>query len=533
MRKKNIVIAGAGFAGQSALRHLLRRRKSLGDGYKLVVIDKNTYSEFLPMLPDVAGGWIDPKQLRFNIEKFTCKAGAEFIKGRVESAKLSNGVLRLDSGRNVDFKYLLVAAGAETNFYGNKGLSDKCRRLDSIQDALDIKNQLIALLKERSVLNIIIIGAGYTGVEIATNIRYLLAPYKRDFSIYIVEKSGEILAALPVRIRINIQKEIDKLGIKVITGDSLKSYDGENAMLESSGEIKSAFCIWTAGVKTPSFIDTIEAQKTRTRLKVDEYMRIKEPFYPNVFVAGDAAGFEGTGTDAPLRMAVMFSIEQGRIASENIIRGIKGQSPKCYKPLDLGYLVPMAHGKAEGIVLGKRMHGALGYFMHYFMCMHRSQWKNKPGIIKDFIRKMTSGFIKNNKGVEMDIREWASIPLRFGLGVMFAAHGLQKTHGLFNGPGIKNFSEMLSGLGFVQPLIWAYLAAYTELIGGICLLIGLATRISALLLFALIAVAGVMVHLKNGFFLMNGGIEYTFIIACMCLSLAVLGTGKLGLSKKL
>ena len=133
----------------------------------------------------------------------------------------------------------------------------------------------------------------------------------------------------------------------------------------------------------------------------------------------------------------------------------------------------------------------------------------------------------------MSIKAWASIPLRFSLGVIFIAHGLQKAYGLFAGSGIKNFSNMLSSIGFVPPLLWAYLAAYLELIGGFCLLIGLGTRIFSGLLFILIAIAAVTVHLRNGFFLMNGGVEYTFIIAAMCLSLAILGSGKFGLNKKL
>ena len=128
---------------------------------------------------------------------------------------------------------------------------------------------------------------------------------------------------------------------------------------------------------------------------------------------------------------------------------------------------------------------------------------------------------------------WASIALRLGLGIMFAAHGLQKAFGLFGGSGIQGFSALLSNLGFVPPVFWAYVATYVELIGGVCLITGLGTRIASGLLFILIVVAGVAVHLKNGFFLMNGGIEYTFIIACACIALMFLGSGKLSINKKL
>lgn len=128
--------------------------------------------------------------------------------------------------------------------------------------------------------------------------------------------------------------------------------------------------------------------------------------------------------------------------------------------------------------------------------------------------------------------DFASLVLRLGLGAVFIAHGLQKTFGFFNGPGIKGFSEMLAGLGFSSPLFWAYVAGYVELLGGFCLIIGFLTRISSTLLLILITVAALKVHLAKGFFLANGGFEYTLIIACVCAALIILGAGKFSLNQK-
>lgn len=126
----------------------------------------------------------------------------------------------------------------------------------------------------------------------------------------------------------------------------------------------------------------------------------------------------------------------------------------------------------------------------------------------------------------------ASLILRIALGIMFMGHGAQKVFGLFAGPGIKGFSQMLSGLGFQPPAFWAYLAAYVELLGGLCLILGLGTRIASLLLLIVIIVAAIKVHLAKGFFLSSGGFEYTFIIMSACLALLLLGTGKFGLNRK-
>jgi len=122
--------------------------------------------------------------------------------------------------------------------------------------------------------------------------------------------------------------------------------------------------------------------------------------------------------------------------------------------------------------------------------------------------------------------------LRLALGIMFVAHGLQMAFGLFGGSGVKGFSQMLSGLGFAPAILWAYVASYTVLLGGLFVIAGVQTRLAAALLLIFILTAGVSVHLRKGFFLSNGGFEYTFIIAAICLALILLGPGKFNIFNK-
>ncbi len=122
--------------------------------------------------------------------------------------------------------------------------------------------------------------------------------------------------------------------------------------------------------------------------------------------------------------------------------------------------------------------------------------------------------------------------LRLGLGIMFMAHGLQKAFGLFSGPGIKGFSEALSGLGFGYPVFWAYIAAYTELIGGLFLILGLFTRGASALLLILMLVAVFKVHAKKGFFLSQGGFEYAFVIICALVAVILSGPAEYSVIKR-
>lgn len=122
--------------------------------------------------------------------------------------------------------------------------------------------------------------------------------------------------------------------------------------------------------------------------------------------------------------------------------------------------------------------------------------------------------------------DWGILVLRLGIGIMFVAHGLQMVFGLFGGPGVKGFSGMLSSLGFFPAIFWAYVASYTVLVGGLLLILGVQTRLAATLLLIFILTAAIKVHLSKGFFLSNGGFEYTFVIAAACLALILLGPGK-------
>lgn len=126
----------------------------------------------------------------------------------------------------------------------------------------------------------------------------------------------------------------------------------------------------------------------------------------------------------------------------------------------------------------------------------------------------------------------ASLVLRLGVGIMFMAHGLQKTFGLFGGSGIGGFTNALAGMGFSPASLWAYLAAYTELVAGLFLVIGLCVRSCAAALLIVMLVALVKVHLAKGFFLSAGGFEYIFIIMTICIALLFLGGGKFGITKK-
>ncbi len=123
--------------------------------------------------------------------------------------------------------------------------------------------------------------------------------------------------------------------------------------------------------------------------------------------------------------------------------------------------------------------------------------------------------------------------LRLCLAVVFIGHGMQFAFGAFGGPGIQGVSSMLTNLGFKQVLFWAYLSAYTQLIAGILLALGLFSRFAAFSIFIFMIVAVIKVHLAKGFFMQSGGFEYNFVLICICIVLMLSGSGKFGITPKL
>ncbi|MCX5710642.1 MAG: FAD-dependent oxidoreductase [Candidatus Omnitrophica bacterium] len=358
---KKIIIIGAGFGGLEVARILSKRR---GD-VEVTVIDKKETSDFLPTMPDCIGRGIRPQYLSYPIKTLAAKFHFSFIKGEVSEIDLQKkSISTLTSTLTYDF--LIIASGSETNFYGNEDRKRNAYKLDDVNDV----EKLLETVKNCAFDNYIIGGGGYTGVEVATNLRLALNRMKKPGRITIVERAADILGPLPAWMKGYVKDNFKRLGIEVSVNSAVEKIDYDKTLL-----------IWTAGVKTPAFIQNLQAEKNpQGRIKVDEYSRLNE----SCFVIGDAAYFEYKRNY--LRMAVQFAIFQGRAAGKNIIRSIKGKGLKEFKPVDLGYIIPMANNHSCGTVFGLNLKGILPTMLHFVMCIYRSYGlKNRFGIIKDLL----------------------------------------------------------------------------------------------------------------------------------------------------
>jgi len=369
---RRIVIIGAGFAGMAVVGTL----KHSGNDFEIVLIDKKKTSDFLPALPDTIGRSIYPKYLAFNIEQFARQQRTKFIHSQVTAVDLEKKQVFLSS-LVLDYDYLVIASGSETNFYGNSNIKENAYKLNSVEDA----QLIISALSGGQYSNYIICGGGYTGIQAATNLRLFLRKQKKEGRVIIVERANSILGVLPEWMKQYTLENLKKLKIEILLESSIEKIEEKKVFLSQGKVFDQALVIWAAGVKTADFIQNLDLEKNpQGRIKVDEFLRVR----PDCFVVGDAANF--SYKNSYLRMAVQFAIFQGSLAAENIIRSIKGGNLRKYRPIDFGYIIPMANNRSCGTIFGINLKGYLPTFFHFMMCIYRSiGLKNKLGIVKNLL----------------------------------------------------------------------------------------------------------------------------------------------------
>jgi NADH dehydrogenase len=371
---KKVCIIGGGFAGLTAAIRFSRS----GLDFEGTLIDKKETSDFLPTLPDCLGRDISPDCLTYKIETICEKAGFKFVNDEVVSVDPERKEVVVRAGR-FNYDYLIITSGSDTNFYGNENIKKYAYKLDGATDA----EKIISKLKETEYQAYVVGGGGYTGIEVATNLRVFLNRLKRPGRIIIVERAPAILGPLPEWMKSYVSANLKRLDIDILTASQIEKIEDKNVYVSGGKVFENAFVVWAAGVKTADFIQNLKAKKNpQGRIEVDEYLRLDEYCY----VAGDAAYFKDK--NIYLRMAVQFSIVEGGLAARNIINSIKGRDVVKYKPLDMGYIIPMANNMSCGTLLGVNVRGVLATMLHFMMCAYRS-WSLKNGfcILKGFVKK--------------------------------------------------------------------------------------------------------------------------------------------------
>jgi len=281
-----IIVLGAGFAGLRCSQILSRYFPN-----QVTLIDKNNYHLYLPLLYE-----LNEKKVKLPI-----KTGAKFIQKEVNNY------------HEIDYDYLVLAVGADTNYYGIPGLKERALSFKTLED--------IKKLKKIPSGEILIVGGGVTGVELACELALKL----KNERIKIIESKPQILMSLDADLRRKAEKRLQKLGIEILTKHHLKAVKNQSVVLENGQVLPFDNLIWTGGV-------------TLGQYKVNNYLQVKGE--KNVFAVGDcASAYPGL---------IRPAMEQAKVAALNIKRSIKRRPLIAYQPKFRGIIIPLGGCYAIG-----------------------------------------------------------------------------------------------------------------------------------------------------------------------------------------
>lgn len=354
-----IIVIGGGFAGIKAAKEL---RKNLLDNHEIYLMDKNEYTTMLPNLPEIVSGRLNKEDITEDISNLIPR-GVNFLKEKITEVNFDER--KIVTGNNeYDYDYLVFALGSTTNFFGFKDNLDKVNVLDSLEAAKKVRQKFLEHIESRNEINLVISGAGFTGIELACNLYDLAKSKGKKINVTMVDLFKKVLPMLSEKSANHVIDKLNRMKFKICTENQVNNFDGSDIVLKDGEVIKDVFFCWCSGVKVPLKPDGKYDTLPDGRIIVNEFLNLEN--YPEVYIAGDAAAIKD-GKGNMLRRAVTFSEMSGKHAGKNISAIINGKESTVFKPIDLGWIIPM-YITSVGVVMGVEVRGRIGIFMHYFIC---------------------------------------------------------------------------------------------------------------------------------------------------------------------
>lgn len=357
--KKRVVIVGGGFAGLNLAKKLRKCNQ-----YQVVLIDQNNYHLFKPLLYQVASAGLDPSDVSFPFRKvFRAKKNIFFRMGRMLAVHPEQNRLETSSG-SIHYDYLVIATGCVPNFFGIKDIEKYAWPMADVRDSLRIRNTKFYNLERamiaptdtdrQTMLNIVIVGGGASGVEIAgamAEMRRYIVP--KDYPgvdialmhIYLIEGRDRLLANMSSKTSAGCLQVLKEKGVEVLLGISVTDYRDNQVYCSDGRVIRTANLIWTSGVKSEVIKGIENSQKEhRGRILTDNYNRIKG--FENIFAIGDVAFVDDPLYPAGYPQLARVAISQGQRLAANLIALANDRPMKPYRYVPIGVLATVGRNRA-------------------------------------------------------------------------------------------------------------------------------------------------------------------------------------------
>ena len=390
MNRPNVVILGAGFAGLTAA-------KSLGKFSDVTLVDRHNFQTFLPLLYQVSTAGLAADHVAYPIRGALRKTGVKFKMGSPISIDHKNKIVKLDSSETISFDYLIIAVGSATNDFGIRGVSEHALGMKSVNEAIEIRAKImrrfedLCRLEDQTRLSIAVIGGGPTGVEMAGAIAELKrGPLMSDneqaakrMDISLIEAGPRLLPSFSEKLSARTKKDLEKLGVSVLTNASVKSVKPNSIEFMKQKSIPAEITIWAAGVTGEPIIKKLSVPIKSGRIEVENTLQVNG--HPNIFAIGDVAGAVGAN-DRLLPMVAPVAMQQGKFVAKQIARFLNRENLSEFKYKDKGSMATIGRHKAIVEIGNFRMAGLLAWYswlwLHLFYLLGG---RNKVGTMVDWI----------------------------------------------------------------------------------------------------------------------------------------------------
>lgn len=378
----HIVIIGAGFAGLETARGLANAP------VRITLVDKNNHHLFQPLLYQVAIAGLLPSQIAQPVRTiFRKQKNLAFQMGEVTEVDLNEKYIKLN-GSVIAYDYLVISAGARTNFFGFDTLEEYGLQLKDLDTAVKTRNHLLAMFeqashegdaeKRKAMLTFVIVGGGPTGVETAGALSELIThvmkkDYPRldlnDAQVILLEAGANLINPYPDELRNATLKLLQNKKVDVRLNTKMQGFNGQRVTLGDGSAIETQTLIWTAGAKAVEIIDSLGVeQASMGRVRVTPSLQL--PQFSEAFVIGDAA-FLVNGNGQPLPMLSTVAIQQGQATAKNIRRMVEGKEPLPFHYKDPGLLATVGRNAAVARIFGVSFSGFIAWVIWVFLHIYR------------------------------------------------------------------------------------------------------------------------------------------------------------------
>lgn len=375
-----IVIIGGGFAGISLAKKLSKQE------VQVVLMDKNNYHNFQPLLYQVSTGGLEPDSIAYPIRKILKDfPNFHFRMANVNEIDAVNNKVITDIG-DLAFDYLVVASGSKTNYFGNESIEKHSMAMKTIPQSLDLRSLILenfedALLtsdlnERNTLMNFVIVGGGPTGVELAgalAEIKKGILPKDypdldtRMAQIHIIQSSDFILKGMSAKASQKAEDFLEKLGVNIWKNVRVTNYDGKTVTTNTDLTFETATLIWAAGVKGAS-IEGLNAKEFITRgdrLLVNEFNQVAG--FENIFAIGDIACMVTEACPLGLPMMAQPAIQQGSQLGDNILKLIEKKPMKPFVYKDRGAMATIGRNKAVVDMPHFKFQGIFAWYVWMFV----------------------------------------------------------------------------------------------------------------------------------------------------------------------